>query len=152
MKHRLFIIPALFALTACGGGETPSAPTASTPSKATPAPAATSTQTAAVDPIARGATLFKRCRACHTLAEGDKNRVGPNLWAVYGATAGAKDGYAYSKAMKASEIVWTKETMDAYLTRPAAYMPGTKMSFAGLRKQEDRDALQAYLMQETGAK
>jgi len=97
----------------------------------------------------RGAKIYKRCRACHTLEQDGRNKVGPNLWGIYGAKAGEKEGYAYSKAMLASNIVWDQETMDAYLKKPAEYVKGTKMSFIGLKKQEDRDAVQAYMLVET---
>ena len=97
----------------------------------------------------RGAKIYKRCRACHTLDEGGKNKVGPNLWAVYGAKTAAKEGYAYSKAMKAADIIWDEASMDAYLERPAKYIPGTKMSFIGIKKQEDRDAVQDYMKLKT---
>ena len=100
-------------------------------------------------PIQRGAKIYARCRACHTLEQGDRHKVGPNLWAVYGSTAGTKEGFAYSKAMKASGVVWDEATMDAYLTKPAQFMPGNKMTFIGLKKQEDRDAVQAYMKDKT---
>jgi len=64
-------------------------------------------------------------------------------------TAGTKEGFAYSKAMKASGVVWDEATMDAYLTKPAQFMPGNKMTFIGLKKQEDRDAVQAYMKDKT---
>jgi len=97
----------------------------------------------------RGAKIYKRCRACHTLDEGGKNKVGPNLWDFYGSKAGAKSGYAYSKAMRGADIIWDEDTLDAYLKRPTQYIPGNKMSFIGLKEQQDRDAVQAYLKLKT---
>jgi len=97
----------------------------------------------------RGAKIYKRCRACHTLDDGGKNKVGPNLWGIYGTKTATKEGYAYSKAMKAADITWDEETLDAYLKRPSKYIPGTKMSFIGLKNQEDRDAVQAYMKLKT---
>jgi len=96
-----------------------------------------------------GAKIYKRCRACHTLDEGGKNKLGPNLWGIYGAKTASKEGYAYSKAMKAADIIWDEESMNAYLTKPSAFMPGNKMTFIGLKKQEDRDAVQAYIKLKT---
>lgn len=143
--HMKTYIPALAIasiLTACGGGDTSTEPPA-------PTPALAATPVVEMTLVERGAKIYKRCQACHTLEDNGRNKVGPNLWNVYGAKAGAKEGFAYSKAMRASEIIWTDETMDAYLTRPAKYVPGTKMSFIGLKKQDDRDAVQAYLKDKT---
>ncbi len=99
----------------------------------------------------RGAILYKRCRACHTLGEGERNKVGPNLWQVFGRTAGSREDFNYSAAMAASGVVWSDDTMSAYIEKPSQYMPGNRMSFAGLRKPEDRAALIEYLRAETGA-
>jgi cytochrome c len=68
---------------------------------------------------------------------------------MIGSKAGSKDGFIYCMAMTGSEIVWTQENLSAYLENPRKYLPGTRMSFAGLRKLEDRDALLAYLAQQT---
>lgn len=100
-------------------------------------------------PMERGARLYKRCKACHTLEDGGKHKVGPNLWAIYGAKAGAKEGFNYSKAMTASDIVWDDATMDAYIKKPAEFIKGGRMSFVGIKKQEDRDALFLYLKAQT---
>lgn len=97
----------------------------------------------------RGAILYKRCRACHTLGEGERNRVGPNLWSVYGAAAGSKAGFNYSSAMSGSNIIWTDETLSAYLENPSKYIPGNRMSFAGLRNPEDREAILYHLKMQT---
>jgi cytochrome c len=99
--------------------------------------------------MARGAKLYKRCVSCHTLKEGERHKVGPNLWAVYGATAGEKEGFAYSKAMKASGLVWDDETLSGYIENPRKYMPGNRMTYAGLRKEEDRKALLMFLKEAT---
>lgn len=109
------------------------------------------TPPAAMTSLERGAILYKRCRACHTLGQGERNKVGPNLWQVFGRSAGTRDDFNYSSAMDSSDIVWTNETMSAYLERPAEYMPGNRMSFAGLRKAEDRNAVIEYLRVNTGA-
>ncbi len=135
-------------LAGCGGGETTSAP-ASSPEQIT-APKI-ETVKAERTPMERGRILYKRCQACHTLEDGGKHKVGPNLWNVYGSKAGTKEGYAYSKALLASEIVWDNSNMDAYMERPREFIPGNKMSFIGIKKQEDRDALQIYIKAQTGA-
>lgn len=75
--------------------------------------------------------------------------MGPNLWDIYGSKTASKEGFAYSKAMKAAGITWDETTMDGYLKKPGTYMPGNKMTFIGLKKREDRDAIQAYLKEKT---
>ena len=100
-------------------------------------------------PLEHGAKIYKRCKACHTLNEDGKHKVGPNLWDIYGAKAGSKEGFNYSKVMAASDVIWTDETMDAYMTKPSTFMKGNRMSFIGLKKQADRDAVQLYIKSKT---
>ncbi len=143
---------AAIIFAACGSDNSTAADltTKTTPS-ATSVSSSSSVQMASADPLARGKRLYKRCVACHTLNEGGKHKVGPNLYGFYGAKAGSKDGFNYSKAMAASDIVWDDETLDGYLTRPSAFMPKNRMSFVGLKKPEDRAAVIAYIKSETGA-
>ena len=142
-KH--MILPAIL-LTACGGGGESS----STPAPAPKAEAAPIVKTAAVQtPMERGAKLYKRCKACHTLEDGGKHKVGPNLWDIYGAKAGSKDGFNYSKVMAASDVIWDDETLDAYIKKPSEFMKGNRMSFVGIKKAEDREALLLYMKAET---
>ena len=94
---------------------------------------------------AAGEKLFKRCKACHVV-DAEKHKTGPHLVNIMGRTAGTVEGYKrYSKAMKASGIVWNEETLDGYLEKPKAYVKGTRMAFAGLRKEADRTNVIAYL-------
>ena len=107
-------------------------------------------ETAAIDPemIERGEKVFKKCKACHQIGEGAKHRTGPALNGIIGAQVGAVEGFKYSKVMKAAAsdgLVWTDEEMAAFLAKPKAYMKGTRMSFAGLKKQGDIDAIIVYL-------
>ena len=141
MKKLLICLSATLLLTACGGSSASEASAAAAKRPAKPV--------AELTPVQRGAKLYKRCKACHTLEEGGRHKVGPNLWDIYGSKTAAKEGFAYSKAMIAADIIWDEKEMDAYLKRPTAYMPGNKMSFIGLKKQEDRDAVQAYLKEQT---
>lgn len=107
-------------------------------------------ETAALDPemIESGEKVFKKCKACHQVGDGAKHRSGPALNGIAGATAGAAEGFKYSKAMKDAAdagLIWNDEEMAAFLAKPKAYMKGTRMSFAGLRKPEDIEAVIVYL-------
>lgn len=104
----------------------------------------------ALDPelVAKGAKVFKKCKACHKVGEGAKNSTGPILNGIFGATAGVVEGFRYSKPMLAAGedgLVWNDETLAAFLAKPRKFMKGTKMSFAGLRKERDIEAVVAYL-------
>lgn len=96
---------------------------------------------------AKGATVFAKCKACHTLEAG-KNRIGPSLQGVIGRTAGTVEGFNYSDGMKAAGaagVVWSDDTLDKYLTMPKQFVPGNKMPFPGLPKAEDRANVIAYI-------
>lgn len=95
--------------------------------------------------VAKGAEVFKKCASCHNIAEGGANGTGPNLWAVMGKPHAAHAGYAYSDALKGKPGNWDWEGMDAWLKKPTAYAPGTKMNFAGLGKADDRANVIAYM-------
>lgn len=100
---------------------------------------------AAADPAA-GEKIFAKCTACHTIDQGGANGIGPNLWGVLGQPIGKHvAGFAYSSDLSGHGGTWTYENMDAWLKSPKAFVPGTKMSFAGLGKPEDRAAVMAYL-------
>ncbi|MFT6557396.1 c-type cytochrome [Sneathiella sp.] len=105
---------------------------------------AASTAMAAGD-AKKGEKVFKKCKACHTVDEGGKNKIGPNLFGVVGKKAGTHDGFKYSKAMKEADITWDAATLDAFLEKPKKYLKGTKMSFAGLKKESQRQNVIAYL-------
>ncbi|RYI12312.1 MAG: c-type cytochrome, partial [Acetobacteraceae bacterium] len=81
-------------------------------------------------PTDPGARLWLQCRACHSLKAGEPNKIGPNLHGIMGAKAGSRPGFRYSAPMKASGIVWTDASLDAWLTKPMTMVKGTKMSFA----------------------
>ena len=97
---------------------------------------------------AKGEKVFRKCKSCHTLEAG-KNRIGPHLHGLFGRTAGTVEGFKYSDAMVESGIVWDEETIDVYITKPKDLVPKTKMNFVGLKKEEDRQDLIAYLLEAT---
>ena len=113
-------------------------------------PAEPVVEVVALDPalVAKGEKVFKKCKACHKVGEGAKNSTGPILNGIFGAPAGAVDGFKYSKALLGAAddgLVWTDESLAGFLTKPRKFMKGTKMSFAGLRKEKDIAAVVAYL-------
>lgn len=101
-----------------------------------------------------GAGVFRKCKACHSVGPGAKDRLGPHLNDLFDRPAGAHDGFRYSTAMErmgAEGLVWTQDTLDAYLASPKALVPGTRMAFAGLKTPEDRADVLAYLRQYSNA-
>ena len=95
--------------------------------------------------VAKGEAVFKKCAACHTIAQGGPNGIGPNLWAAMGKPHGHVAGFSYSDALKSVPGNWDFEGMDKWLANPKKYAPGTKMTFAGLGNPEERANLIAYL-------
>tara|TARA_B100000965_G_scaffold379801_1_gene375834 strand:- start:261 stop:833 length:573 start_codon:yes stop_codon:yes gene_type:complete len=99
----------------------------------------------AMGDLTHGEKVFKKCSACHMIVADGKNKIGPNLWGVIGRKAGSIGDYNYSKAMIAYAKEWTFEEMNSYLIKPQAYIKGTKMAFAGLRKEKDRASVILYM-------
>jgi cytochrome c len=100
------------------------------------------------DQVAMGEQVFKRCVVCHKIGEGAENGTGPALTGVIGRTAGAAEGFDFSDAMVAvgeDGLVWDDENLMSYLANPKAMVPGTKMIFAGLKSEDDRRAVIAYM-------
>lgn len=170
LRTSILAVSASFFLAACGGG----APDASENTANNQASTATTSETpdtpqtpavAEIEPSEafaalpepyksadynRGRRTFKLCQSCHTLNEGGQNLVGPNLYGVFGREIGAVEGFSYSSAVEESDIIWTPEILAQWLESPRNFLPGNKMSFAGVRKPEDRTAVIAYIMAETG--
>ncbi len=100
--------------------------------------------------VAKGEKVFKKCAACHAVGDGAKNKIGPNLNGIIGRPAATVAEFKYSDAMKAKGaegLVWTDEVLHEYLKKPADMVKGTTMSFPGLRKDDERDDVIAYLAQ-----
>ena len=93
---------------------------------------------------AAGESIYSQCAACHATEEG-VNRVGPSLYGVMGRVAGSAEGFNFSDAMKDSGLTWDEETMSGYLEDPRGYMPGNRMPYAGLKDEQQRADLIAYL-------
>ena len=94
---------------------------------------------------ADGEKVFKKCAACHSIAEGGANKIGPALWGVIGRPAGSVPNYKYSKALAAHGKDWSFEEMNGFLIKPKDWIKGTKMSFAGLKNAKDRAAVILYM-------
>ena len=101
----------------------------------------------AMGDIASGKKLFKKCISCHSIVKDGKNKIGPALYNVVGRKVGGVADYKYSKALAAYEKEWTFEELNGFLTKPAKWIKGTKMAYAGLKKEEDRASIIKYLNQ-----
>lgn len=116
-----------------------------TPEKAGPAP---------IEPLLvkanaqEGAFIFKKCTSCHTAEKGGPNKIGPDLYNVVGAPKGKHSGYTYSAAMEKKGGTWTYEDLNHFLYEPRQFIPGTKMSFVGLKNDQERANVIAYLRQQ----
>ena len=105
-----------------------------------------STAPAVASDADKGKKVYNKCKACHALKAG-KKKVGPSLHGIMGKEAAKMKGFKYSKAMKKSGVTWDEATLDKFLTKPKKFMKGTKMSFAGLKKEADRANVIAYIME-----
>lgn len=98
----------------------------------------------------KGEALFKsRCTMCHTYTEGGVLKQGPNLYGLFGRTAGTTPGYSYTDAMKSSGVVWTEESLSEYIMNPRKYIPKTKMNFPGFKNPQDRADVLSFLQSVT---
>ncbi len=130
--------PAIAVAAVTKGGAEPAAPADAGP------PVDFKTLMASADPAA-GEKVFGKCKSCHGVEKGGPNKVGPNLWGVVGGPTAHKDDFSYSAGLAGKHGTWTYDDLNAFLTSPKDYIPGTKMSFAGLSKAQDRANVIAYL-------
>lgn len=139
---RFLILWAPLALFACAQDSSDNAFEASLP------PVDFDTAMANADAEA-GQRLYLFCQSCHTLGEGGLNKVGPNLHDFYGKVAGQAEGFIYSNALMDANVTWDAETLDRWIANPSTAIPGTTMIFAGIRDQQQRADLIAYLERAT---
>ena len=99
--------------------------------------------------LAKGEQQAQICRACHSLDEGGRNMIGPNLYGFFGRDAGSVGNFVYSPVLRNADFVWTPRAMDAWLVQPGKFLPGNRMTFAGVPDKASRDALIAYLLETT---
>lgn len=104
---------------------------------------------AAIPDLANGLRQFSKCKVCHTITKGGRNKVGPNLYGILGRTAASTEGFRYSAALKQSGIIWGEKTLNTWINNPRTTAPGTSMSFVGIRDEKSRRDLLAYLLRET---
>jgi len=101
----------------------------------------------ALGDVMSGEKIFKKCAACHSINKDGKNKIGPALYNVVGRAVGGVNDYKYSKALASYNKEWTFEELNGFLTKPSSYLKGTKMAYAGLRKEKDRASVIKYLNQ-----
>ena len=111
---------------------------------------ASSTALSSQGDVTKGKKVFNQCRACHNVSKAARHKIGPNLDDLFDRTAGTVGDYPrYSKALAGAGFEWTEEKLDQWLANPRGFLPGNKMSYAGLRKEQDRKDVIAYLRQAT---
>jgi cytochrome c len=159
---RLSVVVALAALAAaCGKSSTeapaaqnaaaPEVPTAATPAAPAMSPEETQKLLAALPApynagdLAEGKLQFNKCLSCHTVTKGGPALTGPNLYGIFGEQAGVRPGFPFSPAMKAATFKWDEAHMDHWVTKPMEMLPGTKMTFPGIKDAKQRIDLVAYL-------
>jgi cytochrome c len=155
MRLGILSVTAACASLAALGGCGPSGSQA----PATPPPTAAQKQAALASlpapyntgDLDNGERQFGVCKSCHTITPGGRNMTGPNLYGVFGRKAGTAPEFNYSDAVKGAGFVWDGDHLDQWLANPRTFLPGTKMSFAGLPDEKNRIDLIAYLKLETGA-
>lgn len=101
--------------------------------------------------LENGQRVFRRCAACHTLEDGARHLVGPNLHGIFGREAGSAEGFRFSGALESADFEWTPQQLDEWLANPREFLPGNRMAFPGLRDEQDRTDVIAYIAVETHA-
>lgn len=131
------------------GGETPEV-TEETAAAEAPNPFAGFPEPYATADYDRGRRIFLQCQSCHTLDEGGPAVLGPNLYGLFSRKVGESEGFDYSPALQEADFEWTSELLEQWLQNPRSFLPGNRMSFAGVQRPDDRTAVIAYIMAGTG--
>ncbi len=131
-------------LVGCGGDEPSAGSDATVSAEPAAPPAGPSLEEAGCD-VERASKVVEQCKVCHSVEAGAANLTGPNLYGVVGRAAASKDGFAYSKVLRESGIVWDLETLDAFLASPLTYLPNNRMAFGGVTNADDRQAIVCLL-------
>lgn len=156
MNRPVLIALAALGLGSCGQGDGNSGAKASPSARPAPTAAEKAALLATLPApynaadLDNGRRVFARCRSCHTTSEGGSNMVGPNLYGLFGRSAGGHPGYNYSTAVRQAGFAWDAERLDHWLENPRTFLKGTKMSFAGIPDATDRRDVIAFLKVETG--
>ncbi|MBT8108642.1 MAG: c-type cytochrome [Gammaproteobacteria bacterium] len=101
--------------------------------------------------LANGEKQARICKACHSVEKGGPNMIGPALFGFFGTKVGTRRGFEYSAVMRNADFAWTPQALNAWLAQPGRFLPGNRMTFAGVSRQQDRNDLIAYLLQATSA-
>lgn len=160
--RRLYLIALVTLLAACdsadrtAGDRVPAAGEAPDPTPPTAATLGEQTVLSAQEYLAQtpysaadlgnGEKLATLCRACHSLEDGGPHMIGPNLHGFFGSSIGAQADYDYSAAVREADFVWTPRALDAWMAQPGRFLPGNRMTFAGVNKAQDRADIIAYLL------
>jgi cytochrome c len=138
-------------ITGCAQDSEPQASAGVTEESADASNTVTVESSVIVGDAAVGKRVYIFCQSCHSINEGGSNKVGPNLYGVFGQQAAQAKGFVYSDALSSANITWTADVLDQWLTRPAVLVPGTTMVFAGINKPQQRADLIAYLQEAGGS-
>ena len=150
MKKLIFASATLVLLSGCGSSSDVAEQPVTEQSIAVDSQDAVEVAAAPVVATVAAATVatpptFAQCRSCHTVDKGGKNGIGPNLWGVFGKSAGQHAGFNYSPALKSSGRTWDRETLDAFLSSPMKTIPGTRMAFPGISNDAKRGEVIDFL-------
>jgi len=150
-RVHILILSSAALLAACGeGSSSKSGSAASSPAAGPQANGPSAVRVAGGADLKNGEAEFSLCRSCHTIVKDGADMTGPNLYGVVGRKIASKAGFAYSSALRAKAGVWDDANLNAWLTSPSNFAPGTKMSFPGLKDEKDRRDVIAYVKSASG--